>query len=77
MVKNLPAMQEARVPSLRWEDTPGEGHGNALQYSGLENSTDWEAWRVTWQLTLSHFHSIAVQQLFLCIFLFTLSIVFL
>ena len=28
-------MQEARVPPLSWEDTPGEGHGNALL--ALEN----------------------------------------
>ena len=33
-VKNLPAMQEI----LGWEDSPGEGNGNPLQYSGLENS---------------------------------------
>ena len=84
MVKNLPAMQEARVPPLSWEDTPGEGHGNALL--ALENGIG-----VFWPgefhglgslagdlaTNLSHFHSIAVQQLFLCIFLFTLSIVFL
>ena len=25
----------------------GEGNGNPLQYSCLENSVDWEAWRVT------------------------------
>ena len=27
--------------------SPGEGNGNPLQYSGLENFTDREAWRVT------------------------------
>ena len=37
MVKNLPAMWETWVPSLGWEDSPGEGHGNPLQYSFLEN----------------------------------------
>ena len=26
------------VRSLGWEDSPGEGKGYALQYSGLENS---------------------------------------
>ena len=26
---------------------PGEGNGNSLQYSGLENSTDRGAWQVT------------------------------
>ena len=24
--------------------SPGEGNGNPLQYSCLENSMDWEAW---------------------------------
>ena len=37
MVKNLPAMWETRVRSLGWEDSPGGGHGNPLQYSCLEN----------------------------------------
>ena len=43
MVKMLPAMQmqETRVCSLGWK---GEGNGNPLQYSCLENSTDREAW---------------------------------
>ena len=27
--------------------TPGEGNGNPLQYSCLENPTDGEAWRAT------------------------------
>ena len=31
-VKNLPAMQETQVRSLHWEDSPGEGNGNPLQY---------------------------------------------
>ena len=39
--KNLPAMQETLVQS------PGEGNGNPLQYSCLENSTDRGAWRAT------------------------------
>ena len=37
MVKNLPAMWETWVQSLGWEDFPGGGHGNPLQYSCLEN----------------------------------------
>ena len=37
MIKNLPAMQETWVQSLGWEDSPGGGHGNPLQYSYLEN----------------------------------------
>ena len=30
-------MQETQVRSLDWEDSPGGGHGNPLQYSCLEN----------------------------------------
>ena len=41
LVENLPAMQEETwVQSLGWEDSPGEGKGYPLQYSGLENSMD-------------------------------------
>ena len=45
MVKNQPAMQETRVQSLGWEDSPGEVNGNPLQCSCLENPMDREAWR--------------------------------
>ena len=38
--KNLPAMQENWVRSLGWEDSPADGNGYSLQYSGLENSMD-------------------------------------
>ena len=47
MLKNLPAMQEMHFPSLGGEDTPGEGNGNPLQYSCLENSMDRGAWCAT------------------------------
>ena len=40
LVKNLPAMRETWVRSLGWEDSPGEGKGYPLQFSGLENSMD-------------------------------------
>ena len=43
-VKNLLPMQEAWVLSLGQEGSPGEGHGNPLQYSCLENSMDRGAW---------------------------------
>ena len=46
MVKNLPVMQERWVPSLSQEDSPGEGNGNLLQYSCLENSVGRGAWWV-------------------------------
>ena len=39
MVKNLPAVQET------WVLSPGEGNGNSLQYSCLENSMDRGAWQ--------------------------------
>ena len=44
MVKNLPAMQEIPVQSLGQEDSLGEGKGNPLQYSCLENSMNRGAW---------------------------------
>ena len=44
MVKSLPAMRETWVRSLCREDSPGEGNGNPLQYSCLENPMDGRAW---------------------------------
>ena len=38
LVKNLPTIRETWVRSLGWEDSPGEGKGYPLQYSGLEYS---------------------------------------
>ena len=46
-VKSLPAMKETWVRSLGWEDSPGEGNGNLLQYSCLENPTDRGTWWAT------------------------------
>ena len=37
LVKCLPTMQESGVRFLGWEDPPGEGNGNPLQCSCLEN----------------------------------------
>ena len=39
-VKRLPAMQETRVQSPGPGSSPGEGNGNPLQYSCLENPMD-------------------------------------
>ena len=39
LVKNPPEMQET-WSTHGWEDSPGEGKGYPLQYSGLENSMD-------------------------------------
>ena len=38
-------MQETRVQSLGWEDSPGEGNGNPLQHSCLGNHMDRGAWQ--------------------------------
>ena len=48
MVKNPPVYagdvrDKGSVPESR--RSPGEGHGNSLQYSCLENSMDKGAWR--------------------------------
>ena len=47
MVKNPPAMQadQGLIPGSG--RSPGEGNGNPLQYSCLENSMDRGAWRAT------------------------------
>ena len=47
MVKNLPEMQEGLGSIPESERSPGEGNGNPLQYSCLENSMDKGAWRAT------------------------------
>ena len=38
-----------RLFPLRITSSPGQGHGNPLQYSCLENSTDREIWQATVQ----------------------------
>ena len=61
MVKNPPVIWETwLIPGLG--QSPGEGNGYPLQYSGLENSMDKGAWRAivhgvtkSWTL-LSKFH---------------------
>ena len=50
VVKNPPANagDSGDVGSIpEWGRSPGEGHGNPVQYSCLENPTDRGAWRVT------------------------------
>ena len=47
LVKSLPAMWETQFQSMGQERSPGEGNGNPLQYSCLENPMDREAWRAT------------------------------
>ena len=63
LVKNLPAMWETWVWFLGWEDSPGEGKGNPLQYSGLENSMDCIGHGVTKSETrLSNFHFTSIMK---------------
>ena len=45
-VKNLPANVGDRDSIPRLGRSPGEGNGNPLQYSCLENPMDGGAWRV-------------------------------
>ena len=50
VVKNLPVnagdvRDAGSIPG--WGRSPGEGHGNPLQYSCLENPMDRGAWRAT------------------------------
>ena len=47
LVKNLLAMQETWVQSLRWEDPLEKGMTTLLQYSCLGNPTDRGAWQTT------------------------------
>ena len=59
LVKNPLAMWETWIPSLGWEDSPGEGKGYPLQYSGLDNSIDSTVHRVAesrTQMNDFHFH---------------------
>ena len=44
-VNHLPVVQKTRVQSLGLGRSPGEGNGNPLQYSRLENPTDRGAWQ--------------------------------
>ena len=64
-VTNLPAVQETQVQSLGWEDSPGEGNGNPLQYSCLENSMDRGAW---WAIVheVTERHNLVIKQQWPC-----------
>ena len=59
-------MQKTWVRSLGWEDSPGEGNGNPLQYSCLENPMDGGTW---W----STVHGVAKSRTQLSDFTFTFS----
>ena len=62
LVKNPPAMREAPILFLGWEDPPGNGKATPLQYSGLENSMDCIVHGVSKSWTqLSDFHVTSLQ----------------
>ena len=48
------ARDPGSIPGL--ERSPGEGNGNLLRYSCLENSMDREAWQATYFTSFFHFH---------------------
>ena len=51
IVKNPPAMQETWVHSLGWEDSPGKGNGNPLQYFCLQSPIDKEVrWAIVYRI---------------------------
>ena len=54
MVKNLPANAGDIVSVPKLGRSPGEGNGNSLQYSCLENPMDIGAWQTT-------FHGVAKE----------------
>ena len=62
MVKNLPAMKETvgLIPGLG--RSPGEGNGNPLQYSCLENSMERETGRLPSMGSQKAGHSSATKQ---------------
>ena len=60
-------MRETQVRSLGWEDYPGEGNGNPLQYYCQENPMDRGAWQAT-------VHGVAKSQRRLNDFVFSLSL---
>ena len=55
-------MQETEVQSLGQEDPPGEGNGNPLQYSCLENSMDRGAWWATVHQVAKVRHNLVTKQ---------------
>ena len=64
MVKNLPA-SAGYIRDLGWirglERSPGEGNGNTLQYSCLENPTDRETWLATIHVVKRFKHDLATK----------------
>ena len=55
-------MQETWVPSLDWEDSPGEGNGNPFQYSCLENPIDRRGWQAQSMASQRVGHNLVTKQ---------------
>ena len=56
-------MQKTLVGSQGWEDSPGEGNGNPLQYSCLGNPIDrGEMWVIVHGIIKRAGHSLATKQ---------------
>ena len=53
--------QEMWVQSLGWEDSPGKGNDNPLQYSCLENPMDRGAWRTAVPVVTKVRHDCATE----------------
>ena len=67
MVKNLPATREMWVWILGWEDSPGEGNGNPLQFLAWRILIDRGAWQAI-------VHRVAKSRTWLSDFTFILSL---
>ena len=62
MVKNLPANAGDASSIPKSERSPGEGTGNPLQYSCLENPKDRGAWQATVHGSQSVGHNLGNKQ---------------
>ena len=61
-VKNLPASAGDACLIPGWGRSPGEGNGNLLQYSCMENPMDRGAWQATVHGVARVRHDLATKQ---------------
>ena len=62
MVKSPSANAGDKGSIPRWEKSSGEGNGNPLQYSRLENPTDRGVWMTTVREITRVGHDLATKQ---------------